>query len=45
MNAGQDGFRNTGPKHQGGLDGPMGFPGYLVSRIDRSHHLLLSCKL
>lgn len=27
MNAGQDGFRDTGPKHQGGLDGPKGFSG------------------
>lgn len=45
MNAGQDGFRNTGPKHQGGLEEPKGFPEYPVSRIDRSHHLLLSCKL
>lgn len=45
MNAGQDGIRNTGAKHQDGLEGPMGSSQYSVSRIDRSHHLLLSCKL
>jgi hypothetical protein len=45
MNAGQDGFRDTGPKHQDGLFRPMGISVYPMFRIDRSHHLLLSCKL
>lgn len=44
MNAGQDGFRDVGSKqcidHVGPLD-PTECP---ASRIDRSHHLLVSCK-
>ncbi len=38
-------FPQHRPRHQVGLEGPKGCPEYPVSRIDRSHHLLLSCKL
>lgn len=38
-------FPQHRPRHQVGLEGPKGSPEYPVSRIDRSHHLLLSCKL
>jgi hypothetical protein len=44
MTTGQDGFRNACSKHGNGLGGPMGVTEYHASWIDRSHHLLFSCK-
>lgn len=44
MNAGQDGFRNVGSKQNCGHIGPLHRTEYPTSRIDRSHHLLVSCK-
>jgi len=42
MNAGQDGFRGTSSKQEGGqLRGPWGLSECPVSGIDRSHHLLI----
>jgi hypothetical protein len=42
MNAGQGGFRDKGSKQQCDLrEGPLGLSEYLVSWIDRSHHLLI----
>lgn len=44
FNAGQDGFRVVGSKQGGGYIGPLAHTGYPTSRIDRSHHLQVSCK-
>lgn len=44
MNAGQDGFRDVGSKHDYDHIGPLGHAECPASRIDRSHHLHVSCK-
>ncbi len=44
LNAGQDGFRDVGSKQGGGYIGPLAHTGCPTSRIDRSHHLQVSCK-
>ena len=44
MNAGQDGFRHASSKQRRDLRRPLGRAECLAFRIDRSHHLLVSCK-
>lgn len=44
LNAGQDGFRDVCSKQGGGYIGPLAHTGCPTSRIDRSHHLQVSCK-
>lgn len=44
IDAGQDGFRDRGSKQQVGFQLPQGGTEYPLSWIDRSHHLLSSCK-
>ena len=43
-NAGQDGFRGASSKHKRDLLRPVGLSDSLASGIDRSLHLLTSCK-
>lgn len=44
MDVGQDGFRSAGPKQINDQKRPLELTGYHAPWIDRSHHLLVSCK-